>query len=126
MALLGTGVMKGPFAFDKEYPRWNDQGEYDPLVKTVPSTSHVSVWDFYPDPEAKSMDDAEYVVERHRMSRTELRSLKNRPYFMDDAVEKAIDKGPDYDQKYWEMAMEDNDTQPITERLGSVGVLGVS
>jgi hypothetical protein len=116
MALLGTGVMKGPFAFDKEYPRWNDQGEYDPLVKTVPSTSHVSVWDFYPDPEAKSMDDAEYVVERHRMSRTELRSLKNRPYFMDDAVEKAIDKGPNYDQKYWEMAMEDNDTQPITER----------
>ena len=62
------------------------------------------------------MEDAEYVVERHRMSRTELRSLKNRPYFMDDAVEKAIDKGPDYDQKYWEMAMEDNDTQPVTER----------
>ena len=116
MALLGTGVMKGPFAVDKEYPNWNEEGEYDPLVKTVPECSHVSVWDFYPDPEAKSMDEAEYVVERHKMSRTQLRALKQRPYFMDDAVDMAVDKGPDYVQKHWEMVMEDDDTQPTSER----------
>jgi hypothetical protein len=116
MALLGTGVMKGPFAVDKEYPNWNEEGEYDPLIKTVPECSHVSVWDFYPDPEAKSMNDAEYVVERHKMSRTQLRALKNRPYFMDDAVDMAVSKGPDYVQKYWEMTMEDDDTQPTSER----------
>jgi hypothetical protein len=116
MALMGTGVMKGPFAVDKEYPNWNDQGEYDPLIKTVPECSHVSVWDFYPDPEAKSMNDAEYVVERHKMSRTQLRSLKTRPYFMADAVENAIAQSPDYVQKYWEMTMEDDDTQPTSER----------
>jgi len=116
MALLGTGVMKGPFAVDKEYPNWNDEGEYDPLIKTVPECSHVSAWDFYPDPEAKSMQDAEYTVERHRMSRTQLRSLKNRPYFMGDAVDMAVAKGPDYVQKYWEMTMEDDDSQPTSER----------
>ena len=116
MALLGTGVMKGPFAVDKEYPNWNDEGEYEPLVKTVPECSHVSVWDFYPDPEAKSMSEAEYVVERHKMSRTQLRALKHRPYFMDDAVDLAVDKGPDYVQKHWEMVMEDDDTQPTSER----------
>jgi hypothetical protein len=116
MALLGTGVMKGPFAVDKEYPNWNDEGEYDPLIKTVPECSHVSAWDFYPDPEAKSMQDAEYTVERHKMSRTQLRSLKNRPYFMGDAVDMAVAKGPDYVQKYWEMTMEDDDTQPTSER----------
>ena len=116
MALLGTGVMKGPFAVDKEYPNWNDDGEYDPLVKTVPECSHVSSWDFYPDPEAKSMNDAEYTVERHKMSRTQLRSLRSRPYFMSDSVQMAVDKGPDYVQKYWEMTMEDDDTQPSSER----------
>ena len=116
MALLGTGVMKGPFAVDKEYPNWDDTGEYDPIIKTVPECNHVSVWDFYPDPEAKSMDDAEYVVERHKMSRTQLRSLKSRPYFMSDSINMAIDKGPDYVQKYWEMTMEDDDTQPSSER----------
>ena len=116
MALLGTGAMKGAFAVDKEYPNWNEDGEYDPIVKTVPECEHVSIWDFYPDPEAKSMDDAEYVVQRHKMSRTQLRKLKSRPYFMDDSVQMAIDKGPDYTQKYWEMTMEDDDTQPTSER----------
>jgi hypothetical protein len=117
MALLGTGVMKGPFAVDKEYPNWNDAGEYDPLVKTVPSTNHVSVWNFYPDPEATSMDDAEYAVERHKMSRNQLRALRGRPYFIDDSIQLAIDKGPDYVRKHWEMKMEDDDTNPSdTER----------
>ena len=116
MALLGTGVMKGPFAVDKEYPNWNEDGEYDPLVKTVPECSHVSVWNFYPDPEASSMSDAEYTVERHKMSRTQLRTLKNRPFFMKDGINTAIDKGPNYIQKHWEMAMEDDSTQPDSER----------
>jgi len=116
MALLGTGVMKGAFAVDKEYPNWNEDGEYDPIVKTVPECDHVSIWDFYPDPEAKDMDEAEYVVQRHKMSRTQLRKLKTRPYFMDDGIQNAIDKGPDYSQKYWEMTMEDDDTQPTSER----------
>ena len=116
MALLGTGAMKGAFAVDKEYPNWNEDGEYDPIVKTVPECEHVSIWDFYPDPEAKDMDEAEYVVQRHKMSRTQLRKLKSRPYFMDDSVQLAIDKGPDYTQKYWEMTMEDDDTQPTSER----------
>lgn len=115
-SLLGTGVMKGPFAVDKEYPNWNDEGEYDPIVKTVPETSHVSVWDFYPDPEASSMDDAEYVVQRHKMSRTQLRALRQRPYFMKDAIGEAIAKGADYVQKYWEMAMQDEEAQPDSER----------
>jgi len=108
MALLGTGVMKGPFAVDKEYPNWNEEGEYDPLVKTVPATNHVSIWNFYPDPEATSMDDAEYVIERHKMSRNQLRSLKNRPYFINDAIEDSIAVGSDYVRKHWEMKMEDD------------------
>ena len=116
MALLGTGVMKGPFAVDKEYPNWNEEGEYDPIIKTVPETSHVSAWNFYPDPEATSMDDAEYVVERHKMSRTQLRSLKTRPYFMKDAIQEAIRKGADYVQKHWEMAMVDDETLADSER----------
>jgi len=116
MALLGTGVMKGAFAVDKEYPNWNEDGEYEPIVKTVPECDHVSIWDFYPDPEAKDMDEAEYVVQRHKMSRTQLRKLKTRPFFMNDGVQLAIDKGPDYVQKYWEMTMEDDDTQPTSER----------
>ena len=116
MALLGTGVMKGPFAVDKEYPNWNEDGEYEPLVKTVPECNHVSVWDFFPDPEATSMDDAEYVVERHKMSRNQLRALKGRPYFRDESIETAIAQSPDYVRKHWEMKMEDDDVLSESER----------
>jgi hypothetical protein len=105
MALFGTGVLKGPFAVDKEYSRWDEGGIYNPLIKTVPTLSHVSVWNFYPDPDAKNMDEAEYVVERHKMSRHQLRALKNRPHFRKKAINKAIELGKNYELKDWENSM---------------------
>jgi len=102
MALFGTGIMKGPFATDKEYPNWNDEGEYDPLFKTVPQVSHVSVWNFYPDPDANNMDEAQYAIERHKMSRSQLRQLKKRPYFRSQVIDEAISYGENYNKKYWE------------------------
>lgn len=116
MALFGTGIMKGPFAVDKEYPRWTDTGEYDPLIKTVPVTEHVSVWDFYPDPDANNMEEAEYIVQRHKLSRKGLRDLKRRPYFRDNAIDMAVELGASYTAEYWENAMEDDSTRPATER----------
>jgi hypothetical protein len=107
MALFGTGVMKGPFAVDKEYPNWDDEGNYSPVFKTVPSTSHVSVWNFYPDPDAANMDEAQYVIERHKMSRTQLRALKKRPYFRDNVIDEVIQQGESYDKKYWEDDLSD-------------------
>ena len=102
MALFGTGIMKGPFAADKEYPNWNDEGEYTPTFKTVPQVSHVSVWDFYPDPDANNMDEVQYIIERHKMSRTQLRNLKRRPYFREQVIDECIIIGENYTKKYWE------------------------
>ena len=116
MALFGTGIMKGPFAVDKEYPKWNEEGVYEPLIKTVPKTSNVSIWNMYPDPDAKNMDEAQYVVERHKMSRSELRNLKSRPFFRSNALDNAIELGESYDRKYWEEAMVDNETHSTINR----------
>jgi len=107
MALFGTGVMKGPFAIDKEYPNWDEEGNYSPVFKTVPSTSHVSVWNFFPDPDASNMDEAQYVIERHKMSRTQLRGLKKRPYFRANVIDEVIEAGESYDKKYWEDDLSD-------------------
>ena len=102
MALFGTGVMKGPFAIDKEYANWDEEGVYSPTFKTVPQVSHVSVWNFYPDPDANNMDEAQFVIERHKLSRTQMRALKKRPYFRDTVIEEAIALGENYNKKYWE------------------------
>ena len=107
MALFGTGIMSESFAVDKEYPNWNEDGEYDPLIKTVPSTSHVSMWNFYPDPDAYNMDEAEYCVERHKLSKTQMRNLKSRPYFRAESIEECLDMGAQYDKKYWEDDLKD-------------------
>jgi len=114
-ALFGTGVMKGPFAVDKEYPKY-EEGEYTPLIKTVPQTSSVSIWNFYPDPDAANMDEAEYVIERHKMSRTQIRALKRRPFFRKNAIDTAVNMGESYTKEWWEQAMEDDSNEAKAER----------
>ena len=117
MALFGTGVMKGPFAIDKEYPNWGDDGEYSPIFKTIPQVNHVSVWNFYPDPDATNIEQSQYVVERHKMSRTELRALKRRPYFRETVIEEAIAEGENYVKKYWEDDLTDYNHENYINRF---------
>jgi len=117
MALFGTGVMKGPFAVDKEYPNWDEEGEYSPIFKTVPQVSHVSVWNFYPDPDSTNIDQAQYIVERHKLSRSELRALKRRPYFRDTVIEEVISEGENYVKKYWEDDLIDYNQDSYVDRF---------
>ena len=107
MALFGTGIIKGPFALDKEYPNWDNEGNYDPLFKTVPLVTHVSLWNFYPDPDANNMEEAQYVFERHKMSRSQLRGLKKRPYFRETAIDDCITIGENYIKQSWEDDLSD-------------------
>ena len=116
-ALFGTGIMKGPFAVDKEYPKWDEEGNYKPRFKTMPQCDSVSIWDFYPDPDANSMDEAEYVVERHKMSRSQLRALKRRPFFRKNAIDLAMTYGESYTKEWWEQVMEDNSQETSSERF---------
>ena len=107
MALFGTGVMKGPFATNKEYANWGEDGAYKPLIKTVPEAAHVSLWNFYWDPDANNTDECQYVIERHKMSKTKLRALKQRPYFRGNVIDQLIDEGETYTKKYWEDDLRD-------------------
>ena len=115
-ALFGTGIMKGPFALDKEYPNWDENGDYKPTIKTVPQTSSVSIWNLYPDPDAANMEEASYIIERHKMSRSQLRALKRRPFFRTNAVNSAIEMGESYSKEWWEQVMEDADQETKSER----------
>ena len=115
-ALLGTGVVKGPFNFYKRVHKWerDESGErvYRPEEKTVPRIEMVSVWDFHPDPSATSIDDCEYVIQRHRMNRQQLRALIKRPHFNSEAIEECLAKGPNYEDKYYEDTIREDETEP--------------
>jgi len=111
-ALLGTGIVKGPFNFNKKLHKWdmNEDGEreYNPLEVRVPRIEFVSCWDFYPDPSGTTMDECEYIVHRHKMNRSQLRQLRNMPYFDEDAIREAIQMGANYVEKDYEYAIKDD------------------
>ena len=118
MALFGTGILKGPFAQDKEYPRWEQDedgnGTYSPEIKTVPKLEFVSCWDFYPDPAANNMDEVEYVIQRHKLNHADMRALKNRPLFDEDALDECIEMGTNYTRQWWEDDLDDYDSTNIS------------
>jgi len=123
--LFGTGVFKGPFAQDKEYPRWDKEGTYTPLFETIPKMEYVSIWDFYPDPDARNMNEAEFTIQRHRLNRTQLRTLKKRPHFRDESIEIALEYGSNYTREYWEDALEDDSTHSDMDRFEVLEYWGV-
>ena len=111
-ALLGTGIIKGPFNFNKRLNKWedNEDGErnYNPLEVRVPRIEFVSCWDFYPDPSATSIDECEYVIHRHKMNKSQLRQLKNMPYFDKDAIRECLIMGANYTEQDFESRLKDD------------------
>ena len=111
-SLLGTGIIKGPFNFNKKLHKWDkdEEGErqYNPLEVRVPRIEFVSCWDFYPDPAATNIEECEYVVHRHKMNRSQLRQLRNMPFFNEDAIRECIRQGANYEDKDFESHLRDD------------------
>ena len=111
-ALFGTGIVKGPFNYNKTLSRWtkDDEGErvYDPIDVRVPRIEFVSIWDFFPDPSATSIEDCEYIVHRHKMNKSQLRALAKMPFFNKDAIRECLQLGPNYTEKDYEHELKDD------------------
>jgi hypothetical protein len=117
MALLGTGILKGPFTDLKEYNSF-DTGEDDEgnqiniqvkKVKTTPSIEAVSCWDFYPDPNATNISDCDYVIQRHSYNKQQFQDLAEKPMFNADAVMECLEMGPNYQTRGFESSLYDRE-----------------
>ena len=115
-ALLGTGIVKGPFNFNKTLTRWDEEESeggkrtYAPVDVRVPRIEFVSCWDFYPDPSATNIDECEYVFHRHKLNRSQLRALRKMPYFDEEAIRQCLIMGGNYENKYYDAQLrEDGD-----------------
>ena len=120
-ALFGTGIIKGPFNHNKTIGRWRkDEAtgnrNYDPLSVRVPRIEFVSIWDFFPDPSATTIDECEYTFHRHKLNRSQLRALSKLPYFDKDAIRDALMLGPNYVEQDYEHELKDD---ARTEDYGS-------
>jgi len=120
-AMLGTGIIKGPFNFNKTLHKWdedeNGKRTYNPLEVRVPRIEFVSLWDFFPDPAATTIDECEYIIHRHRLNRSQFRALSKMPYFDKDAIRECLMMGGDYTKRSYEDQLneEENDEYALPQ-----------
>ena len=112
-ALFGTGIVKGPFNFNKTLSRWEKDEEtgertYDPLSVRVPRIEFVSIWDFFPDPNATTIEECEYTFHRHKLNRSQLRNLAKLPHFSKDQIRECLTMGSNYVEKDYESELKDD------------------
>ena len=113
--LLGTGIVKGPLNYNKTVHQWTKDKVYMPYEKQVPKIEAVSCWDFFPDPAATSLSDSDYVIQRHKFTRSQMRDLKNMPFFDEEAIEDCISMGGNYTTEYYEDIIQTYDKQSYGE-----------
>ena len=99
--LYGTGILKGPMVkikSNKSYVQ-DANGEWITLnnQELVPFISNTSIWDFYPDLSAKTIDNARNIIERHHMDKSKLVRLANRGDFRRDAINQYLEFARDGD-----------------------------
>lgn len=91
---LGTAVLKGPVIIGRSKKRWDTMPDGMSMLQVVealePSLERVDPWDFYPDMSARTPDEFEFVFERRRMSKKQLRDLAKLPGVMVSQIRELI------------------------------------
>ena len=101
--LYGTGILKGPVILGKTRQKWSevvdDQGQVAQVIEIVedlkPGAERVDPWDFFPDMQARSIDDAEFIFQRHYMSKKALRDLADKPGFLRTQISEVLKQDAD-------------------------------
>lgn len=95
--LYGTGVLKGPVPMFRTTKRWaNDSGSYVMSLerKALPVAERVDLWNFFPDMSATHIRDAEFVFERHYLTKQQVSDLKDLPDVDVDALRDLLGSDP--------------------------------
>lgn len=92
--MFPTLIVKCPVYKTKRVKVWNGN-TYDSELQTVLTVETINPFNFYPSPDAVSAQDAEYLIEKRRLTNSELYSLTAADGFDDDGINEVIDKYPE-------------------------------
>lgn len=103
LCLYGTCATKAPMLEYVNYPVYESSKDPDTGIEQiesqieselVPSVEFVSIWNLFPTPEATSIADAEYVIQRSYLSSIQLRELsKSQEGYLPEVIDEVITKG---------------------------------
>jgi hypothetical protein len=95
--LYGTGVIKGPVPMYRTTKKWAEQDGVFVMQldrKPVPEAQRVDLWNFFPDMSATHIREAEFVFERHYLTRQQMTDLVDMPDVDADALREVLDADP--------------------------------
>ncbi|MDP4076236.1 hypothetical protein [Acidovorax sp. A1169] len=96
--LYGTGVLKGPVPLFRTTKRWTQQGDGAYVMsltrKPLPQASRVDLWNFFPDMSSTHIREAEFVFERHYLTKQEAADLQDMPDVDADALRRMLGTDP--------------------------------
>lgn len=113
---LGTGCIKGPIAVNHIIEGADGQGK----MTKIPAIEAVSIWNIYPDPDSRVTADCDYMIQRHKLSTSQLRGLKSRPGFRENEIDNLIAGGYNYQRQWWEPMLQD---MPMVQPMEKFEVL---
>lgn len=117
LAAFGTGVVFGPFVEKRSVKR---RGKRQGKTYNYPKFEHVSVFDTYPDPGARSVEDALYVCRRRVVNKAWLSAIREAGGFNRTVIDDILNRTPDgnWTPEPWEtdMIITNNNNQMYTYR----------
>ena len=94
---LGTAVIKGPIIIGRTKKRWDSMPDGMSVLQVVeslaPTVERVDPWDFFPDMSAKTIAEAEFVFERRRLSKKQLRDMAKLPGILVSQLKEVVRAG---------------------------------
>lgn len=94
---LGTAVLKGPVIIGRTKKRWDTMPDGMSVMQVVealePTVERIDPWDFYPDMSAKTISEAEFVFERRRLSKKQLRDMAQLPGVLVSQLREIVKQG---------------------------------
>lgn len=95
--VYGTGVIKGPVPMFRTTKRWAKQDGVHVLTmerKPLPEAARVDLWNFFPDMSATHIREAEFVFERHYLTKQQVSALQDMPDVDMDALRELLGAPP--------------------------------
>ena len=103
-----TAILKGPIIRRGKNMRWGPN--FQPLVVTehVRKTERVSPHDIFPGPNASNVNDS-YLIERHRLTRAALQSMRGTPGYSDADIDQVLERFGETGFRQWLMGDQERD-----------------
>jgi len=132
MCLYGTGVTKGISLQKRNYPVYRSARTPEDILtieaqieeELVPTVKHVSLWNVFPSPEAASIEDADYVIQRSFVSPIQLRAMaETGEGYLQDVVEEIIEGDEGRNHGYDDSQHPQKNDESSANRLKNIEVL---